>query len=64
MYRVNVLETGEVKATLECPNCYYIDGSKCLHPEFKKRKLKPLIIANEGEKYPGFCPLEKKNRRS
>ena len=48
---------------LACKGCIHGKTSSCLHPDFEKRKLKPLIIAEEGTVYPPFCPLPDKYRR-
>jgi len=49
------------KADLECGSCPHVRGSVCNHPKWaQERKTKPLIIAEQGDKYPAFCPLERK----
>jgi hypothetical protein len=53
----------ETDNRLACWGCPYGKTSVCKHPDFENRKLKPLIIAEEGTVYPNFCPLPKKERR-
>lgn len=45
---------------LECDDCTHRKGSVCQHPKFNVRKVKPLILADEGERHPAFCPLKEK----
>ena len=56
---MKVKHVREEAGELQCPKCVYKNYSHCNHPRFKRRKLKPFIIAEEGTVYPPFCPLEK-----
>jgi hypothetical protein len=47
------------KGDLVCFTCAHAKGSTCHHPKFKGLRAKPLIIAEQGDTYPAFCPLEK-----
>lgn len=46
---------------LECGECIYKNYSHCNHPKFERLKVKPLIIAPEGDTYPAFCPKHKES---
>ena len=48
------------KADMKCDSCRHVRGSVCRHPQFENLHAKPLIIAEQGETYPVFCPLKKK----
>ncbi len=54
---------GKGAPELHCLICPYGKTTVCTHPDFKDRKLKPFIIAEEGTEYPPFCPLPDKHRR-
>lgn len=59
MSNVKTVEKVVGAPDLNCASCAHVARSVCNHPEFRELKVKPLIIAPQGEAYPAFCPLEK-----
>lgn len=52
-----------VKTEMACDKCEHAHHIVCRHPYFQGRRVKPLIIAEQGSVVPLFCPLSKEKQQ-